>query len=110
MDKTPEAMADYQKIVASLRAAGIPAEIYLGSAGMKAQLKYADRRNARIALIQGSNEREKGEVMLKDLILGATLTGIADRTEYLAKQAEAQFAVPLSDVVAKVREVLARHR
>jgi histidyl-tRNA synthetase len=110
MDKTAEAMAEYQKIVASLRAAGIPAEIYLGAANMKQQLKYADRRNARIALIQGSNEREKGEVMLKDLILGATLTGIADRTEYLAKQAEAQFAVPLSDVVAKVREVLARHR
>jgi histidyl-tRNA synthetase len=110
MDKTPEAMAEYQKIVAALRAAGIPAEIYLGSAGMKAQLKYADRRNARIALIQGSNEREKGEVMLKDLILGATLTGIADRTEYLAKQAEAQFAVLVADVVTNVREVLARHR
>nr|MCU0820821.1 histidine--tRNA ligase [Beijerinckiaceae bacterium] len=40
MDKTPEAMASYQQIVAGLRAAGIPSEIYLGSAGMKAQLKY----------------------------------------------------------------------
>jgi histidyl-tRNA synthetase len=110
MDKTPEAMASYQQIVASLRAAGIPSEIYLGSAGMKAQLKYADRRNARVALIQGSNERDKGEVQVKDLILGATLSGIADRNEYLAKQAEAQFAVPVSEVVAKVREVLARHR
>ncbi|MCA3612789.1 MAG: histidine--tRNA ligase [Methylobacterium sp.] len=110
MDKTPEAMASYQQIVASLRAAGIPSEIYLGSAGMKAQLKYADRRNARVALIQGSNEREKGEVQVKDLILGATLTDIKDRNEYLAKQAEAQFAVPVSDVVEAVREVLARHR
>ncbi|MGL5446283.1 MAG: histidine--tRNA ligase [Rhabdaerophilum sp.] len=110
MDKTPEAMAGYQQIVASLRSAGIPAEIYLGSAGMKAQLKYADRRHARIALIQGSNEREKGEVMLKDLILGATLTGIADRTEYLAKQAEAQFPVAVSGVVEAVRQVLAKHR
>lgn len=110
MDKTPEAMASYQQIVASLRKAGIPSEIYLGAAGMKAQLKYADRRNARVALIQGSNEREKGEVQVKDLILGATLTDIADRTEYLAKQAEAQFAVPVSDVVEAVRSVLARHR
>ncbi|PPD16309.1 MAG: histidine--tRNA ligase [Methylobacterium sp.] len=110
MDKTPEAMASYQQIVAGLRHAGIPSEIYLGSAGMKAQLKYADRRNARVALIQGSNEREKGEVQVKDLILGATLTAIKDRAEYLAKQAEAQFAVPVSEVVAKVREVLARHR
>ncbi|MCA3626727.1 MAG: histidine--tRNA ligase [Methylobacterium sp.] len=110
MDKTPEAFASYQQIVASLRAAGIPSEIYLGSAGMKAQLKYADKRKARVALIQGSNERDKGEVQVKDLILGATLTDIKDRTEYLAKQAEAQFAVPVSDVVEAVRDVLARHR
>ncbi|MCA3646392.1 MAG: histidine--tRNA ligase [Methylobacterium sp.] len=110
MDKTPEAMASYQQIVASLRGAGIPSEIYLGSAGMKAQLKYADKRNARVALIQGSNERERGEVQVKDLILGATLTDIKDRTEYLAKQAEAQFPAKISEVVEKVREVLARHR
>ena len=83
--------------------------IYLGEAGMKAQLKYADRRNAAVALIQGSNEREKGEVQIKDLILGAALSGIKDRAEYLARQAEAQFAAPVSAVVGKVREVLARH-
>ena len=36
----------------------------------------------------------KGEVQIKDLILGAELTAIKDRDEYLKKQAEAQFAVP----------------
>ena len=110
MDKTPEAMASYQQIVASLRAAGIPSEVYLGAANMKQQLKYADRRNARVALIQGSNEREKGEVQVKDLILGATLSDTKDRAEYLAKQAEAQFAVPVSGVVEAVKGVLAKHR
>ncbi|HRE22311.1 MAG TPA: His/Gly/Thr/Pro-type tRNA ligase C-terminal domain-containing protein, partial [Rhabdaerophilum sp.] len=110
MDKTPEAMASYQKIVADLRNAGIRAELYLGQAGMKAQMKYADRRNARVAIIQGSNEREKGEVQVKDLVLGATLTSIKDREEYLKQQAEAQFAVPVSGVVEAVRKVLARHR
>jgi len=110
MDKTPDAMASYQKIVADLRNAGIRAELYLGSAGMKAQMKYADRRNARVAIIQGSNEREKGEVQVKDLVLGATLTSIKDREEYLKQQAEAQFAVPVSGVVEAVRKVLARHR
>lgn len=108
MDKTPEAMASYQQIVAQLRQAGIRAEIYLGSAGMKAQMKYADRRHSPIAIIQGSNEREKGEVQVKDLILGATLADTKDREEYLAKQAQAQFAVPVSDVVEAVRKVLAR--
>ncbi|CAN1487712.1 HisS Histidyl-tRNA synthetase [Rhabdaerophilaceae bacterium] len=110
MDKTAEAMASYQQIVARLRAAGIPSEVYLGSANMKQQLKYADRRNAHVALIQGSNEREKGEVQVKDLILGATLSDTKDRAEYLAKQAEAQFAVPVPAVVEAVRSVLARHR
>jgi len=110
MDKTPEAMASYQKIVADLRNAGIRAELYLGQAGMKAQMKYADRRNARVAIIQGSNERENGEVQVKDLILGASLSAIKDREEYLRQQAEAQFAVPVSGVVEAVCGVLAKHR
>jgi histidyl-tRNA synthetase len=109
MDKTPEAMASYQKIVADLRSNGIRAELYLGQAGMKAQMKYADRRNARVAIIQGSNEREQNEVQVKDLILGATLSATKDREEYLVKQAEAQFAVPVSGIVEAVRKVLARH-
>jgi len=110
MDKDATAMAAYQKIVADLRGAGIRSEIYLGAAGMKAQMKYADRRGSPVAIIQGSNEREKGEAQVKDLILGATLSGIKDREEYLKQQAEAQFAVPVSGVVEAVRKVLARHR
>jgi len=109
MDKTPEAMASYQNLVASLRNADIRAELYLGAANMKQQLKYAGRRNSAIAIIQGSNEREKGEVQIKDLILGATLAETKDRAEYLAKQAEAQFAVPVSGLIDAVKKVLARH-
>lgn len=108
MDRDAEGMASYQKIVAELRANGIRSEIYLGSSGMKAQMKYADRRNSPVAVIQGSSEREKGEAQVKDLILGATLGGIKDREEYLAKQLEAQFAVPVSGIVEAVRKVLAR--
>src|SRR6202044_3171237 len=39
-------MADYQRIVAELRAAGIASELYLGAAGMNAQLKNPDRRRS----------------------------------------------------------------
>jgi histidyl-tRNA synthetase len=39
-------VADYQKLATMLRGAGIPAEVYLGGAGMKPQMKYADRRGA----------------------------------------------------------------
>jgi histidyl-tRNA synthetase len=102
-------LADYQKMVQALREAGIRAELYLGTSGMKAQMKYADRRGAPCVVIQGGDEKERCEVQIKDLVLGAGLTAIEDREEYLKKQAEAQFAVPEADLVAAVKKVLARH-
>jgi histidyl-tRNA synthetase len=109
MDKTPEALAGYQAMVSELRRAGVRAEMYLGAANMKQQLKYADRRGAVCVVIQGSNERAAGEAQVKDLVLGASLSKIADRAEYLRKQGEAQFAVKNADIVAAVRRVLDRH-
>lgn len=103
-------IADYQKIAQTLRAAGIRAELYLGESGMKAQMKYADRRASPCVVIQGGDERAKGEVTIKDLILGATLTETKDRDEYLKKQAEAQFSVPEGKLVEAVRRVIARHQ
>ena len=88
----------------------IPAEMYLGSGKIGAQTKYADRRGSPCVVIQGGDEKAKGEVQIKDLILGATLTSIEDREEYLKKQAEAQFAVKEADLVKEVRRVLDRHR
>ena len=103
-------VADYQKMVAGLRNAGIRAELYLGNPrNMGNQLKYADRRNAPCVIIQGSDEKAKGKVQVKDLILGAGLTDTSDRDEYLKKQAEAQEEVDENDLVAAVRKILARH-
>ena len=103
-------IADYQKMAQALRNANIRAELYLGESGMKAQMKYADKRGSPCVVIQGGDEKGRGEVQIKDLILGATLTSIKDRDDYLKKQAEAQFAVPEADMVKAVRDVLARHR
>jgi histidyl-tRNA synthetase len=103
-------IADTQKMTQTLRVAGIRAEMYLGDAGMKAQMKYADKRNAPCAVIQGGDEKAKGEVQIKDLILGSTLTSIENRDDYLKKQAEAQFAVPEAELVKAVKGVLARHQ
>jgi histidyl-tRNA synthetase len=102
-------IADYQRMVQSLRAANIRAELYLGSGKFGPQMKYADKRNAPCVVIQGGDEKAKGEVQVKDLILGATLTATKDRDEYLKKQAEAQFAVPEEKLVEAVRDVLKRH-
>jgi histidyl-tRNA synthetase len=104
-------IADYQKMVASLRAANIRAELYLGNPkhGIGQQMKYADRRNAPCALVQGSDEKARGKVQIKDLILGAGLTEIKDREEYLKRQAEAQTEVDEGRLVEAVRTILARH-
>jgi histidyl-tRNA synthetase len=104
-------IADYQRMVASLRNAGIRAELYLGNPkNFGNQFKYADKRNSPCVVIQGGDEKAKGEVQIKDLGLGAELAGLSkDRDEYLKKQAEAQFAVKESELVDAVRRVLARH-
>jgi len=104
-------IADYQKMVATLRNANIRAELYLGNPkhSIGQQMKYADRRNAPCAIVQGSDERANGRIQIKDLILGAGLTEIKDREEYLKKQAEAQYEVDQGKLVDAVREVLARH-
>jgi histidyl-tRNA synthetase len=101
---------DYQRMAATLRAAGIRAELYLGSGKFGPQMKYADRRGSPCVVIQGTDEKQKGEVQIKDLIVGAELAGLSkERDDYLKKQAEAQFAVPEDQLVEAVREVLARH-
>ena len=84
--------------------------MYLGASGMNAQLKYADRRRSICAVIQGSNEREKGEVAIRDLVLGAELAASTkDRADYLELRQRAQFTVTEDRLVDAVREVLARH-
>ena len=103
-------MARYQGFVAQLRAAGIRAELYLGAAGMNAQMKYADKRRSVCAVIQGSNERDKGEISIRDLVLGAELAASTkDRADYLELRARAQFSAPEADLLAAVKEVLSRH-
>jgi len=105
-----ERVADYQKMVATLRNANIRAELYLGNPkNMGNQLKYADRRNSPCVIIQGSDEKARGEVQIKDLIEGAkAAAAIASNAEWRETR-PAQFSCAESDLVAKVREVLARH-
>jgi histidyl-tRNA synthetase len=101
-------MADMQLLVQQLRDAGIRAEMYLGSSGMKAQMKYADRRGAPCVVIQGTDEKAKGEVTIKDLVAGAEAArGLSDNTQW-REERPGQFSVPETDLVAAVRSVIAR--
>jgi histidyl-tRNA synthetase len=99
-------MADYQAIVGDLRRAGIRAEVYLGNPkNFGNQMKYADKRGAPFAIIQGSDEAARGVVQVKDLVLGAQIAANATLEEW--KDRPAQFEVPLADLVARLRALLA---
>jgi histidyl-tRNA synthetase len=101
-------VGDYQKMVADLRAAGIAAEMYLGESGMKAQMKYADRRDAPLVVIQGGDEEAKGIVQIKDMREGKKLAeNVADHDTYREARL-AQGEVPEADLVAAVARMLGR--
>jgi len=98
-------MADYQKMVAELRNAGIRAEVYLGNPkNFGNQLKYADKRQSPVAIIEGADEKAKGLVQIKDLVLGARIAETASVEEW--KDRPSQVEVPRDQMVAKVQEIL----
>jgi histidyl-tRNA synthetase len=100
-----ERMADYQAMVAELRNAGIRAEVYLGNPkNFGNQLKYADKRNSPVAVIEGGDEKARGVLQIKDLVLGARLAQSASLEEW--KERPSQYEVPRAEMVAKVREIL----
>jgi histidyl-tRNA synthetase len=106
MDK--DRQGDYQKMVQQLRGSGIRAEMYVGTGKIPAQMKYADKRGSPLVVIQGGDEKAKGEVTLKDLRLGAELArGIESREEY-ASQRLAQVSVREADFVSEVKKILER--
>ncbi|HML13583.1 MAG TPA: histidine--tRNA ligase [Xanthobacteraceae bacterium] len=103
-------LADYQRMAQVLRNAGIRAELYLGNPrNIGNQLKYADRRGAPCVVIQGGDEKAKGEVQIKDLIEGAKAAAAIASNQEWRETRPAQFAVKEDKLVEAVREVLARH-
>ena len=77
----------------NLRAAGIGVEVYPEPKKLGQQLKYADRRGFRVALIAGENEFAAGNVQVKNL---ATTTS---ETVPLTPAA--------AELIARLRELLA---
>jgi histidyl-tRNA synthetase len=95
-------------MVAELRNAGIRAEVYLGNPkNFGNQLKYADKRESPVAVIQGGDEKAKDVVQIKDLALGARLSAEIETTEEWKAQ-PAQIEIKRGDLVAEVRKMIAR--
>ena len=99
-------MADYLAMAAQARAAGLRAEAFMGGGNMGKQLKYADRRGAAAAVIIGSDEREKGEVTIKDLRLGAKLAESIDDNREWRESQPAQSTVARENWLEAVRQVV----
>ena len=98
-------MADYLAMVGELRQAGIRAEVYLGNPkNFGNQLKYADRRAAPAAVIQGEDEAARGVVQVKDLKLGARIAAEASLEEWKAQPAQRE--IPRDGLVAEIRRIL----
>jgi histidyl-tRNA synthetase len=110
MDKA--ATAEYFAMAAELRNAGVAAEVYLGSAGMKAQLKYADKRRAPVAVIVGGDELAAGTITAKNLILGDRMSALAgdDRDAYNKLRAQVQVTAPRAELAATVKALIADAR
>lgn len=98
---------DYVAMTWELRRAGIPTELYLGAAkGPGKQLKYADAWGVPIAVLYGSNEKEKGIVTLKDMEMGRRRAeALANRQEWLEER-PGQREMPRSELVSAVKEML----
>ncbi|MPL80133.1 Histidine--tRNA ligase [bioreactor metagenome] len=98
-------MGDYLAMASELRRAGLRAEVYLGNPkNFGNQLKYADKRESPVAIIQGTDEAARGVVQIKDLVLGAKIAASASLEEW--KNQPAQVEVPRDEMVATVKRML----
>ena len=65
---------DYLQLAANLRAAGLGVEVYPEPKKLGQQLRYADRRGFRVALVAGEDELAAGTCQVKDLGSGKSQT------------------------------------
>jgi histidyl-tRNA synthetase len=92
--------------VLELRGAGLRAEAYVGTGKMGDQLKYADRRGAAVAVIEGGDERARGEVTLKDLARGAELAKSASSRAAWVGERQAQISVKRANLASEIKKML----
>ena len=99
-------MAAYYGVVGELRAAGIAAEVYLGSSGMRPQMKYADRRMSPAAIMLGGDEIAAGTVTIKDLDLGRELSAGVTENAAWREQRPGQQTIPRAELIPALRRIL----
>ncbi|AHA28291.1 histidine--tRNA ligase [Candidatus Liberibacter americanus] len=107
MDNDIESINKYQEYTQLLRKGGIRAEMFQGSVkNFGNQLKYADRRNCPLAIIQGKRELSQGMVQIKDLIKGKELSQEIKNNKHWRESQLAQIMVSEHELVSTVKKIL----
>lgn len=103
----PALTDDYLQMTWELRRAGIPTELYIGTAkGPGKQLKYADQYDIPLAILYGSNEKQQGNVTVKNMAVGRAKAGqLGERSEWIA-QRPGQTTIPRASLVEGIRQLL----
>ncbi|MGN6424851.1 MAG: histidine--tRNA ligase [Asticcacaulis sp.] len=99
-------MGEYFKLAAEIRAAGIPAEVYLGRSGMKAQMKYADRRFSPAAVMVGGDELAAGTVTIKDLDLGREMALQISDNKTWREGRPGQVTLPRNEAIKHLKSIV----
>ncbi|WKL58799.1 histidine--tRNA ligase [Asticcacaulis sp. ZE23SCel15] len=99
-------MGEYFKLASEIRAAGIPAEVYLGRSGMKAQMKYADRRLSPAVAMIGGDELANGTVTIKDLDLGREMAAEISDNKAWREGRPGQVTLPRQDAINHLKTIV----
>ena len=97
------------RMAKALRTEGIRAEAYVGTKKFGDQLKYADKRGAAVAIIEGSDERANNKVTIKNLKLGAESAAkaksVQSRSDFVGMRLS-QVTVDRTELVQTVKSML----
>jgi histidyl-tRNA synthetase len=111
MDREIDALAAYQRMTQDLRQAGLRAEMFQGNPKQFGkQLQYADRRNSPLCIIQGSDERARAVVQIKDMIEGKRKAAAFDSNADYKAARPGQYEVTLENLVEEVKKRLDEQR
>ena len=102
-------MGAYFALAADIRSAGMAAEVYLGRSGMKAQMKYADRRLSPAVVMIGEDELKTGTVTIKDLDLGRDLAMQISDNQAWREGRPGQVTLPRTDAINHLKSVMESH-
>ena len=94
-----------------LREGGVSAECDTVGRGLKAQMKYADKRGALYTVVVGDNELETGTAQLKDMATGELTEIMLDGSLYTVlynKSLDRQLA-GMADLLSQTEPSEAKH-